>query len=285
MSDTAPPANPGLDAFLAAGAPPAPAAPPAGADPPAADAGKTPPAGATPSATPPAAKTPAAGAPPPDPADDADPGEPEPGQPVVPRQAYESERTKRQNWVARASAAEAERDELRRQLEQAKRPPPPPPSATPPAPAAPRAPPTVEQVLLNERLNNSEMMAVEKHGQTKIDEEIAYFKERAGADPRLWPDLYSKPHPYQWMIEANATARLHAEIGSDPVAYEAKIRAKIAGETAAGGAGGAPPAPVSPAAGLPPSLATARSAAPRTDAGFAGPPSLADILRRPDRRR
>ena len=55
------------------------------------------------------------------------------------------------------------------------------------------------------------------------------------------------------MIDSNATARLHEEIGTDPVAYEAKIRAKIEAER------GADPPPVSPAAGLPPSLANARS--------------------------
>ena len=46
----------------------------------------------------------------PEPDDDVDPGEAEPGQPVVPRRAYETERQKRQNWVERASRAEAERD-------------------------------------------------------------------------------------------------------------------------------------------------------------------------------
>ena len=82
-------------------------------------------------------------------------------------------------------------------------------------------------MVLNERLNTSEMMALDKHGKEVIDKETAYFQQRTQADPRLWAELYSKPHPYQWMIDSNATARLHEEIGTDPAAYEAKVRAKM----------------------------------------------------------
>jgi len=217
--------------------------------------------------------------------DDDEPGEPEPGQPNVPRSAYQKERERRQNWVERAGRAEAERDALAKQLEEARKPP---PQSTPPPP--PQLEPIdpvkdpegytrrMRGVVLNERLNTSEMLALEKHGKETIDAETEYFQKRTQQDPRLWNELYSKPHPYQWMIDNNATARLHEEIGTDPAAYEAKIRAKIEAER------GAAPPPVSPAAGLPPSLASARSAAPRGTNGFSGPPSLADILTRPARR-
>ena len=268
-----------LDAFLKGGNPDGEASP-------APERPATPePTRPTPEATPARdiapAKAPAA----PEPDDDADPGEAEPGQPVVPRRAYETERAKRQNWVERASRAEAERDTLAKQLEEAKRGPPQP--AAPPPPMEPIDPARdpegytrrVRGVVLNERLNTSEMMALDKHGKEVVDRETAYFQQRTQADPRLWAELYSKPHPYQWMIDNNATARLHEEIGTDPAAYEAKIRAKIESER------GADPPPVSPAAGLPPSLASARSAAPRGMNGFSGPPSMDDILRRPDRKR
>ena len=220
----------------------------------------------------------------PEPDDDAEPGEAEPGQPVVPRRAYETERQKRQNWVERASKAEAERDMLAKQLEEARKAPPP-VSTPPPAlePIDPARDPEgytrrVRGVVLNERLNTSEMMALDKHGKDVVERETEYFKKRTEADPRLWNELYAKPHPYQWMIDSNATARLHEEIGTDPAAYEAKLRAKWEQERGAG------PPPISPAAGLPPSLANARSAAPRGTNGFAGPMSMDDILRRPARR-
>ena len=272
-----------LDSFLKGGTPPE-ATPPASAD-----GGKAP---ATPEAPKPApqaaptkdatpAKTATAAA---EPDDDAEPGDPEPGQPIVPRTAYEKERQRRQNWVERAGRAEAERDALAKQLEEAKKPPA--PAADPPRvePIDPAKDPVgytrrVQGVMLNERLNTSEMMAVDKHGKEKIDAETAYFQQRAKTDPALFQKLYSTPHPYQWMIDDNATARLHEEIGTDPAAYEAKLRARWESER------GADPAPVSPVAGMPPSLASARSAAPRGTNGFAGPPSLADILTRPERRR
>ena len=218
----------------------------------------------------------------PEPDDDVDPGEAEPGQPVVPRRAYETERAKRQNWVERASRAEAERDALAKRLEEASKPPPPPPPAFEPIDPA-RDPEgytrRVRGVVLNERLNTSEMMALDKHGKDVVDAETAYFQKRAEADPRLWNELYSKPHPYAWMIDNNQTAKLHDEIGTDPAAYEARLRAKWEAERGAG------PAPPSPVAGMPPSLANARSSAPRSSNGYAGPMSMDDILKRPERRR
>jgi hypothetical protein len=269
-----------LDAFLKGGNPPE-ATPPTSTD-----GGKPP---ATPEAPKPTTEAapakdaaPAKPAATPDPDDDAEPGDPEPGQPIVPRTAYEKERQRRQNWVERASRAEAERDALAKQLEDAKKGPPPPP----PQPLPPIDPATdpegytrrMRGVVLNERLNTSEMMAMDKHGKEKIDAETEYFKKRGEAEPRLWGELYSQPHPYQWMIDNNATARLHEEIGTDPAAYEARLRAKWEQEK------GADP-PVSPVAGMPPSLANARSSAPRGMNGFSGPPSLDDIFTRPKRTR
>jgi len=261
-----------LDAFLSSGAQP--------------EATETPapePSKATPEAAPEKSAPVKADKAAPEPEDD-EPGEPEPGQPNVPRSAYEKERQRRQDWKSRASAAEAEKAMLLKQLEEARKPPP--QSTPPPAMLEPIDPVRdpegytrrMRGVVLNERLNTSEMLALEKHGKETIDSETEYFQRRTQADPRLWNELYSKPHPYQWMIDNNATARLHEEIGTDPAAYEAKIRAKIEAER------GAAPPPVSPAAGLPPSLASARSAAPRGTNGFSGPPSLADILTRPARR-
>ena len=217
--------------------------------------------------------------------DDVDPGEAEPGQPVVPRRAYETERQKRQNWVERASRAEAERDALAKRLEEASKPPPPPPPAFEPIDPA-RDPEgytrRVRGVVLNERLNTSEMMALDKHGKETVDAETAYFQKRAEADPRLWNELYSKPHPYAWMIENNQTAKLHDEIGTDPAAYRARVVAEERAKWESERGNGAQPSPV---AGMPPSLANARSSAPRSSNGFSGPLSMDDILRRPERKR
>ena len=211
-----------LDAFLSSGAQPE------ATDTPAPEPSKAAPEAASTKASP-AAKEPAKAAP--EPEDDAEPGDPEPGQPIVPRTAYEQERKRRQDWKSRADKAETERDMLAKQLEAAKAPP---PASTPPPPPEPIDPVKdpegytrrMRGVVLNERLNTSEMLALEKHGKETIDAETAYFQKRTQADPRLWNELYSKPHPYQWMIDNNATARLHGEIGTDPAAYRGMIAAK-----------------------------------------------------------
>ena len=268
-----------LDAFLSGGTPPEDAPPPPPERPPE-------PAPDKPAATTGEKPAPAKAAPEPD--DDVEPGEPAPHEAIVPRSAYQKERERRQNWVERAGRAEAERDALAKQLEEARKPP---PQSTPPQmlePIDPARDPEgytrrVRGVVLNERLNTSEMMALDKHGKEVIDKETEYFQRRTQADPRLWNELYSKPHPYAWMIENNATARLHEEIGTDPNAYRARIVAEERAKWEAENGAAAPR--VSPAAGLPPSLANARSSAPRGTNGYSGPLSMDDILRRPERRR
>ena len=155
--------------------------------------------------------------------------------------------------------------------------PPPPmePGSTPPA--IPEAYTRRSEAVLNERLNTSEMMALERHGKEKIDAETAYFQQRTQADPRLWAELYSKPHPYQWMIDNNATARLHRGNSAPIRRYDEGARRSMPND--------ADPLPRLRAASMPPSLASARSAAPRGSNGFAGPLSMEDILTRPKRSR
>jgi hypothetical protein len=270
-----------LDAFLSSGAQPE------ATDTPAPQESKAPPEAAPDSGGSGNKNKPPADKAAPEPDDDGEPGDPSPNEAIVPRSAYEKERARRQDWKSRAVAVETEMALLKQQLEEAKKAPP--PQSTPPAmlePIDPARDPEgytrrVRGVVLNERLNTSEMMALDKHGKEVIDAETEYFQKRTQQDPRLWNELYSKPHPYQWMIDNNATARLHEEIGTDPAAYRARIAAE---ERAKWEAEGGAAQRVSPAAGLPPSLASARSAAPRGTNGFAGPPSLADILTRPARR-
>src|SRR5690349_19143588 len=127
----------------------------------------------------------------PQPEPDAGPEVPE-GE-VIPRGAYEAERRRRQDWKERAARAEAERDALNRQLEEAKRAPAPAPSQqqAPLPPLDPQQDPQgfvqrVQSVMLNERLNNSEMFLREKLGPEKVDEYVTEFKQAAEADPALY---------------------------------------------------------------------------------------------------
>ena len=221
--------------------------------------------------------------------DETDPPEALEGEPVIPRRAYEDERRKRQDWKARAVEAETKHKELQRQFEEAQRratAPQPPPQAAPQPQQPPPDPQTdprgfaqhlVQQqaaTLLNERLNNSEMMLREKIGDEKLGEYVEEFRQMAQADPTLFGKLYSQPHPYNWMTREVDRLRLVRDVGTDPAAYREKI---LAEGRAAWEAEKAAPAP-SPAAGMQPSLATARSVAGRTAGAWTGEPSLDDVL-------
>jgi hypothetical protein len=227
----------------------------------------------------------------PEPEDEAD-AEPtdrleQDGKSYIPQQVLERERQRRQDWKARAVEAETKHKELQRQFDEAQRratAPPPQPQAPPQPPPDPATNPqgwaqhVVQQqqaALLNERLNNSEMMLADKIGAEKLSEYVAEFRNLANADPTLFGKLYSQPHPYAWLTREVDRLRLVRDVGDDPAAYREKILAeeRVKWEAEAK----ATPAP-SPAAGMQPSLGTARSVAGRTAGAWTGEPSLEDVL-------
>jgi len=266
--------NEQLTAFLAEGA--------AAATP---EPQQAPPAEPTPPPAPSPQSEPKPAEKPPEAEDDGEPPPPLEGQQGVARRAYEDERRKRQNWVERASRAEAERDELRKQLEAAQRPAQPPPPQQqyipPPDPAtdphgfAQFLVQRQQESLLNERLNMSELALRDKLGDEKVNAYVAEFKEAARADPSLWNKLHAQVHPYGWLTREVEKQRLHRDVGDDPAAFRARIEAEARAKWEAE-AKTAPP--ISPAAGLQPSLATARSVAGRSAPTWSGEPSLEDVL-------
>jgi hypothetical protein len=219
------------------------------------------------------------------PDDDGPPPKALEGEDVIPLRAYEDERRKRNDWKEKAARLEGELAAYKRQQEDAQRraaAPPPQPQQPPPDPATnPQgwAQHVVQQqqaALLNERLNNSEMMLRDKIGDDKLNEYVTEFRGLAEADPTLFGKLYSQPHPYAWMTREVDRLRLVRDVGDDPAAFRAKIEAEARAKWDAEAA--TKPPPLSPAAGLQPSLATARSVAGRTAAAWTGEPSLEDVL-------
>jgi len=274
-------ANEQLESFLASESAPAPAAEPAT---PAAP--EAPPAASAPkpeAKAEPAAKAAAAKPEPED--DDGPPPKPLEGEDVIPLRAYEDERRKRNDWKEKAARLEGELAAYRRQQEEAQRraaAPPQPPPQPPPDPAvdprgfAQHLVQQQQQALLNERLNNSEMLLREKIGDEKLSEYVNEFRSMAEADPTLFGKLYSQPHPYNWLTREVDRLRLVRDVGDDPAAFRSKIEAEARARWEAE-AKAAPP-PVSPAAGLQPSLATARSVAGRSAGAWTGEPTLEDVL-------
>lgn len=202
---------------------------------------------------------------------------------TVPLAALEGERAARKDWKEKAVRSEGEITELRRQLEDARRPPPAPPA--PPQyqqPINPMEDPEgfvqrMQEVTISNKLDVSEMMLRNAIGGEAVDAVIAEFKVAAGTNPSLFGQLYQQPHPYEWAHKQVEAMRLQRDIGTDPAAYKAKMRAEWEAEMAN------PVAPQQPRAAMPnmaPSLARTASAAPRSAPAFSGPPAMEDILGR-----
>jgi hypothetical protein len=206
----------------------------------------------------------------------------------------------RNDWKSKAAAEKAKADLLAQQLEafQKQQAAPPPPSQ-PQVQYLPPPDPAIDPVgafrylqmehqrnLLNERLNMSEALITDKIGKPELDKYVADFKAHADKDPSLWGKLYGQASPYAWMTKEIDRLRAHAEIGDDPAAYRARVvaeeRTKWEAEAQQPGNGAQRPSPV---AGMAPSLAGVRSMAGRTTTAFTGPPSMDDILRRPQHAR
>ena len=177
----------------------------------------------------------------------------------VPLAALEAERRGRQDWKEKASRLEGELTELRRQ-------------------AAERQQPQdqrqidpiqrVEQLVLNERFNNSEMYARQKYAD--LDDVLKEFGDAAKANPALSAAMMQQANPYEYAYREGKRIQMLKEVGDDPAAYRAKIEAQVRAEI------GQPAAPAQP--NLPASLAGARSAAPRSAPAFTGPTPLAALF-------
>jgi hypothetical protein len=204
---------------------------------------------------------------------------PRDGEALIPRRAFEAIRHERQDWKAKAIRAETEREELRKQLEAASKAREPEPERAPPRPLDPSQDPQgfvaeIERRQINHHLNVSEMMMRKEIGDEAVDALVSEFRGLAKSDPSLSAKLYAQPHPFEFARKYVETAKMQREIGDDPSAYKARLRAEWEAEQAS-----TAPAPrVSPAAGMAPSLATARSVAARSAPAFSGPPPLEDIV-------
>jgi hypothetical protein len=211
------------------------------------------------------------------------------GHTYIPRQAFDRERQRRQDWKEKAARLEGQLAEMTRQQEAAQRAasqPPPQPVYRQPAPD-PAADPhgyanyvrqQQMEAQLNHQLNVSEMLLREKIGDAKVSEYVNEFKELAQRDQTLYGKLYSQPHPYSWMQREVERQRVLRDVGDDPSAYRSKIEAEARAKWEAEATARQPPAPVSPAAGLQPSLATARSVAGRTAPNWSGMTSEEDLV-------
>ena len=171
---------------------------------------------------------------------------------TVPISAILDEREKRQ-------LAQRELEETRRKLaeyEAAKAHPAPDPAEDPRAFAAYQQQ-QVQQVLWNERLNMSEAMARQSHGNEVVDAAREAFAAAVKSSPALYAEMQRQPNPYSYVVQWHQRQKMLDEIGPDPAAYRARLMEQIKAEMAAQAA---PGAPTTPKQNLPPSMASAPSA-------------------------
>lgn len=158
----------------------------------------------------------------------------------VPLKAVQEERRKRQELERRLQELETQRN-------------PPPNLQEDPNGYQAHLQQTLQSSLLNERLNLSEAMVREKHGDGAVEEAQELFAQAAQQDPSLANKLYSEKNPYGWLMKWAKSQKLTREMGDDPDQWisqkEAEIRARIEQEYAQKARQPAPPPSLASAGG------------------------------------
>ena len=117
--------------------------------------------------------------------------------------------------------------------------------------------------LWDHKLNTTEEMLRDKHGDEPVDKAIAKFKTMVAADPALFRQFQGQNNPYKWMFAQVQRAEAAETIGPDPTAWQTaereRIRVEVMAELNQAPAAEAP----QNVTRIPTSLGTARSAAPR----------------------
>jgi hypothetical protein len=221
------------------------------------------------------------------------------GAPMVPRAALEDERAKRRKYTDELADVRRQFGEFQSQFTgfmqafQAQQRPTQQPQPQQPAPDFFEAPDQylahqlqpVQQAIVEQREQFSRMMATEKFGEEAVNTAYSTIAQRINAGDRNaafeLQRIMSSPHPYGSLVNWHQQQATLQEIGSDPAAYKAKLRAEWEAEMGQQGQ----PAP-SPQQGgqqpqaMPSSFTQTRSAGPRTTPQWSGPKPLSDIMNR-----
>jgi len=207
-------------------------------------------------------------APEPEPQGEGRPRDPETGR-FVPISALLDERDKRQ-------AETAKRVELEAQLQRYQQPQQPEQIPTDPSGIIQYALAEQQRIAFNERLNTSELMARQAHGEDIVSEAQQAFLAAVGQNPMLQQQLQGQIHPYDFVVKWHRQHKLMSEIGQDPEAWRKseaeKIRAQVLAELQGQGV---QPAPSSQ---QPPPSVVGRPAAARAGTVPTGPGNAFDNL-------
>lgn len=158
-------------------------------------------------------------APEPEPQGDGRARDPETGR-FVPISALLDERDKRQ-------AETRKREELEQQLQRYQQPQQPEQVPTDPSGIIQYALAEQQRIAFNERLNTSELMARQAHGEDIVSEAQQAFLAAVGQNPMLQQQLQGQIHPYDFVVKWHKQHKLMSEIGQDPEAWRKSEAEKI----------------------------------------------------------
>jgi len=89
----------------------------------------------------------------------------------------------------------------------------------------------IDNGVMNVKLDLSQDMAVEKHGQEVVT--AAFEALRAANDKAAFDGIMSKRNPYEALVQWDKQRQVVSEIGNDPQAWKDQERAKIKAEVEA----------------------------------------------------
>jgi len=178
---------------------------------------------------------------------------PPPSEDKIPLKALIEERNKRQELERRIADMQAEFERSR--------------NVQPPQPPATVEEMRVDQMLLNERMNFSEIIARREY--PDLDEKLAAFQEEAQRNPALIAPLTKELHPWEWVYKTGAQILAVKALGDNPA--DALAKAREEGRQAGLQEGLAARSDATPRRSVPTTLATIPTA---DGGGVAGPEDI-----------
>lgn len=146
----------------------------------------------------------------------------------IPITALLDEREKRQKAEREAEELRRWRAEMERQKEQPKAP----DFYEDPEARMAYENQNIQTLLWNERLNMSEALSRDKHGDAAVDEARDAFMRAAQQNPSLQMELRAQANPYGFVVNWYKRQSVMSEIGNDPDGWKAKqvetIKAELA---------------------------------------------------------
>jgi hypothetical protein len=127
--------------------------------------------------------------------------------------------------------------------------------------------------------------AITRHGEDVVKAAYHALQAARETDPNWGADyqrIMRSPDQYEAMVQWHKRQSVLHEVGTDPEAYKARIRAEYLEELRAGRVtdeiGAESPRQAKPASVMPSNLSAARSVGSRNGAAWSGPASIKDIL-------